>query len=247
MIQEPWQLVCPPCGIGLVWSPKSACTSAVLWYLAHAGLLEAALAFDPWPHRYRTQVLPGLPAYQQWVRGCEPGRLRWVRVIRNPFLRAVSSYRHALRHGYEDRRIDRVLGLSVAGRGFSFGEFLRYLEQIDVTTCDPHHAQQWRSFEAGLRMDRVVHADREPLLETLCEFADPGPELRRRLFAEAARLAEGHHARRVASNEDCLHAVLTPSDTSGPWPDYGAFLNQEARSRIERIYRRDFEQFGRFL
>lgn len=240
-------LIYPPGGIGLIWSPKSACTTALLWYLAHLGMLEAAATFSRWPHNYRMKVLPELEAYKQWLAECDPNRLRWVRVVRNPFFRAVSSYRHALRWGFENEKLGEFLGFPVADRGFSFGEMLAYLAQADnLGGCDPHLRPQWYPFEAGLVMSRVVNADRENLLDVLCEFADPGDEPRRRLAAEAIRIAGLHHASRVSWENDCSETVFQPASTGGEWPDYQAFLNPTTRRLVERIYRDDFEHFGRF-
>ncbi|MFM8952358.1 MAG: hypothetical protein ACKOOF_04755 [Planctomycetaceae bacterium] len=243
VLLEPWVLIYPPGGIGLIWSQKSACTTALLWYLAHLGLLEAAAAYSRWPHNYRMKVLPENESYKRWVAACDPNRLRWVRVIRDPCRRAVSSYRHALRFGYENDAIGRVLGLSVAERGFSFSEFLAYLDRIDVVSCNPHHSQQWHAFEAELPAARVVNADKEPLLDSLCDFADPGAGARELLAAEAARIAELHHARRMHSRGHCADVVFQPSNAGGEWPEYEAFLDSQGRSSIERIYRVDFEQF----
>ena len=247
ILLEPGFLIHPPGGIGLIWSPKSACTTALLWYLAHLGLLEDAAAFSHWPHNYRMKVLPELEIYRQWLVECDPDRLRWVRVIRDPFLRAVSGYRHALRYGFENGKIGEFLGLPVAERGFSFSELLAYLAQVDIASCDYHLARQWHSGEATVTTARVINADREPLLEALCDFADPGESMRPLLSAEASRIADLHHARRVRWAVDCSDVVFQSSSTGGEWPDYDAFLNPATRSRIELIYREDFARFRRHL
>lgn len=245
--QDPWRLIYPPGGIGLVWSPKAACTTAILWYLAHIGHLRAAIAFNSWPHEYRMRVLPVLDEYRRWSKQCNRLQLKWVRVIRCPFLRAVSSYRHALRHGFENQGMTHFLGLPVAERGFSFVEFLGYLRVIDIESCDPHLKQQFHLFESGMPAAHVINADREPLLKALYDFADPGEEARPLLEAEIARLADTHHARRVVVQHDCSRVVFSASSTIGEWPDYEAFLNRQTRGDVEVIYRTDLERFGPFL
>ncbi len=245
--EDPWRLVYPPGGIGLVWSPKSACTTALLWYLAHIGHLKDAIAFNSWPHEYRMRVLPVLDEYRRWSRECNVSHLRWVRVIRCPYRRAVSSYRHALRYGFENDGLHKFLGLRVAERGFSFVEFLGYLRVIDIESCDPHLKRQYHSFESGMPAAHVINADSEPLLKALCDFADPGEAARLLLEAQIDRLAHTHHARRVVRQHDCSCEVLDASSTIGEWPDYSAFLNRTTRGDIQAIYRTDFEKFGPFL
>ncbi len=247
LLRQPWLLIYPPGGIGLIWSPKSACTTALLWYLANAGFIEDAAAYDPWPHNYRMNVLPELDVYKQWRTECDLDKLKWIRVMRDPSFRAVSSYRHALQYGFENTSIQEVLGLSVDGRGFSFSEFLDYLDKIDIATCNPHHAQQWHAAEARLAMTRVVNVDKEPLLEVLCDFSDPGEQARKVLSAEVARIADLHHAHRVPSESDCSAIIFQASETTGDWPDYEAFLNHNTRNRIERIYRKDFEAYSLYI
>jgi hypothetical protein len=245
--EDPWRLIYPPGGIGLIWSPKSACTTAILWYFAHIGHLKAAIAFNSWPHEYRMRVLPVLDEYRRWSKECNLAQLEWVRVIRCPHRRAVSSYRHALRYGFENQGLCKFLGLPVAERGFSFVEFLGYLRIIDIESCDPHLKQQYHRFEPGMPAARVINADSEPLLNALYDFADPGEAARPLLEAEIARLAHTHHARRVVRHHDCSGVVFDASSTIGDWPDYTAFLGRQTRSNIEAIYRTDFEKFGPFL
>ena len=42
-----------PADIAVMWSPKAACTTVINWAFKHNGLLEEALDFSPWVHRYR--------------------------------------------------------------------------------------------------------------------------------------------------------------------------------------------------
>lgn len=116
-----------------------------------------------------------------------------------------------------------------------------------MESCDPHLKQQFHQFESGMPAAHVINADREPLLQALYEFADPGEAARPLLEAEIARLAHTHHARRVVVQHDCSRVVFSASSTIGDWPDYEAFLNRQTRSEVEGIYRTDLEKFGPFL
>lgn len=240
-------LVYPPGGIGLIWSAKSACTTAILWYFAHAGVLEAAMRHDHWPHRYRLDVLPTLDRYREWLKSADLAGLRFVRVIRDPHARAVSSFRHALRYGYEDERIAQVLGIAVAERGLSFEEFLDYLMKIDIDRCNLHHRQQWQAIEQRLDDVTVINADREPLLDALYAFADPGPAARELLAGEMTRVAAMHHARRAGTAGDASRTVFRREATGGAWPDYADFLTASTRAKIARIYAADFAAYADHL
>ena len=83
--------------VAVIWSAKSGCTFAVKWFLLQRGELDQALAYSNWIHDYRTQVYRKSPAYQAGVHRAEYGKFRYLRLVRDPFARAVSSYLHMIR------------------------------------------------------------------------------------------------------------------------------------------------------
>ena len=129
LLHEPEPLVYPPAGFGVLWSAKSGSKAITYWFLCRQDLLEQAEAY---PNRPRKAVRD-MAHQDEWLASCDPLSLNWLRIIRNPYLRAVSSYRHALRHGYEDKRIERVMKFSIEDSGLSFSEFLDYLLRIDIS------------------------------------------------------------------------------------------------------------------
>jgi len=245
--KETRPLICPPMGIGLIFSAKSACTTAVLWFFAVTDMLNEAVAYDPWPHKFRIEKLLRSEVYKEWL-ACDLAALSWIRVIRDPYRRAVSSYRHVLRHAFEDDRIFKALGVSVADRGLSFVEFLEYLACIDVTACNPHLMQQWHPIEGRVRV-AVVNADRNDLLRSLNAFAQTGDASCGMLEREIARIGLQHNAVRLGPNGDCSKAIFNcrRASTNDKWPDYGDFLSQTTRAVIEKIYAKDFEVYAEFL
>ena|SRR3990167_1118311 len=245
MKKESRPLVYPPGGIGLISSAKSACTTAVLWYFAIADLLDEAVKYDPWPHKFRIEKLLPSEVYQGWLKSDLTGLL-WVRVIRDPYLRAVSSYRHVLRHDIQDAAIHDTLGISITDRGLSFVEFLEYLQGLNVAECNPHLMQQWHPIERYVKVS-VVNADRCDLLQALYAFADPGATGRKMLESEIERIARQHHSRRLGPSGDCSTTVLRRQDAQGAWPDYIDFLSPPTRRLIERIYTKDLTAYARFL
>jgi hypothetical protein len=112
LYQPPQPLIDPVHRYGVLRSAKGASKAIMLRYLAHLELLKPATGME---RAHRLQVLKKT-ALQKQARNCDPMTLRWLRIIRDPYNRTVSSYRHALGHGYEDEKIQDVLGISVAER-----------------------------------------------------------------------------------------------------------------------------------
>lgn len=241
---SPVPLLFPPRGLGLIWSAKSACTTAILWYLSVAGFLEEALAYDSWPHKYREKVLPEIARYQEWLMNTDPRKLAWVRVIRDPYRRAISSFRHALQWA---NLYSQDLKLDPAQDGLSFDSFLSRLENSDIANCEIHFRQQHHPLEQAIRPAWVINADRRPLLQALLDLATPTTDARRRLEDEISRISSFHHARRRLNHGDVSKNPFSIPYTSQDWPEYENFLNASTRRKIERIYAADFSAYADFL
>ncbi len=193
----PEPVINPVEGFGLLWSAKSGSKAAKFWYFARIGLLGEAADYPepecPRPHQFQYEVVNNRPFYREWLENTDATELAWLRVIRDPYNRAISSYRHALRHGYENSRIKNVLGLKIADRGLSFAEFLDYLLAIDITACNKHHAQQWHPIEQHVALRQVINIDKEQLLDALEAFEKElgltqlDPDIRERMLEEWGR------------------------------------------------------------
>jgi hypothetical protein len=245
--QSPLPLLFPPRGVGLIWSAKSACTTSILWYLALAGLLKEALAYDSWPHNYRQKVLPESARYQAWLMNTDPHKLAWVRVIRDPYKRAVSIFRHVLRYSHNNNSFRQDLGLDLNQDSLSFDSFLSKLEGVDITVCNIHLGQQHHPLERSIRPARVINADREPLLDALLDFATLTQDVRSHLDAEISRISSFHHAHRTLYHGDVSKTPFKMPFISQDWPEYESFLNDSTRRKIERIYATDFSAYSEFL
>src|SRR5262245_22586874 len=153
--REPRPLLFGPGQHGVIWSAKSACTTVLLWYLWQCDLLQAALFYNRWPHRFRNSVLLRSATYRTWASEVDVKSWSWLRVIRDPSKRAVSSYRHALKFGYANEAISESLRRPVDHRdGFSFELFLDHLAGINIATCNIHHRLQVHPIEERIAVTR---------------------------------------------------------------------------------------------
>lgn len=238
------------------WSAKSACTHVVIWYLHRLGLLDEARSHHPWVHRYRGEVLYRSRMYQSArdQLGRE-GASEWtyVKVVRDPVKRCVSSYRHALMHGYEDEKMAHVLGREIDHKiGYSYETFLEYLGQIDLHHCDIHHRVQKHSLDTvPFGQTWLINVDEQDLDAALAELDRlQGCTPRNDDESSAAAIADAahRHAGDAEGGSSCItdqwHMPLSVDDVQR-WPKHSLLAASPATELARRIYRCDYEMLSK--
>jgi hypothetical protein len=232
-----------PADIAIMWSAKAACTTAVTWAFLHDGLLDEAIAYSSWIHRYRLRRYQKSERYRSRLR--QLGRYtRFVaKVVRNPYERAVSSFIHAHRYGYEDQPLSDMLGRPVdKHRRFSFREFVQYLEQIDLTICNTHHRRQSSPLERhvlfGLKPNRIIRIEdglEQALGEVERQFGLPPSDFSNPIFR-----SWHHTSRRPSEGPAADRMDIQPQNT----PPAAAFYDDDLTQRVARLYDEDFVRYG---
>jgi len=231
----------------LLWSAKAGCTFAVKWMLDHMGLLQEALAHDQWVHKFRVAKLYAGPAHKASVRDFLNSLVgyRAIKIARNPYKRAVSSYIHAARCGYEDARVSDFLTRPVEKHsGFSFREFVAYLETIDLSTCNVHHRMQVhpleRCFAPGSRF--IIDLDHSmallPKLERVLALPRTDP---------ADYRESSHHTRTSSEADEEFRGDAAFNDlrqSKATLPGYRSFYDADLERRVYNLYPEDFLLYG---
>ena len=229
----------------VIFSEKSACTTAVIWFCNTLGLADEARAYSEWPHDYRIEVLQH-PAAQFRPNVEQLDDFTVLQVIRDPFERAASSFRHALGLRYVDQTIRTKIGVDIAKDGLSFEQFLAFLKKEDLRACDPHHRMQSCSLMRGRRADVVINISHQDLFRELNAF-----ELRMRMpptdFTNLAwihQLQATRTPKLIDMGPDPDQLVLTVNQAlRGPWPS--GLLTERSRRQIEMLYADDISRYGR--
>ncbi|MPZ56361.1 MAG: hypothetical protein GEU91_07635 [Rhizobiales bacterium] len=241
-------LIHPDARMIITFSAKSACTTVTVWFLHHLGHAKAAHDFHHWPHNYRAKVYYRSQIYLN-AFDLDLSRFKLVKIVRDPFDRAVSSFRHALRTGIADADIVRLLGRQdLQSAGLSFSEFLDFLELTDLQTCNPHYRVQRHPIEDALPVHHLINISTENLYRRLNDVeADLG--LPRTYLAEMPWI-KAMNDRRFGvggvSDVTDAYAVRFNRRTArrGPWPSYRALLTPVARERLARLYAVDVEAYA---
>jgi hypothetical protein len=246
----PQPLLNPDNGMMVVWSPKSACTTVFVWFAGTIGRLDEARASAD-VHRYRTDVYYSSDLYR---RGLDHrlGDYRIVRVIRDPYARAASIYRHALRTRLVDRRFKAASAMLDRRKGFSFLQFLDYVGTLRPRAAGAHLRPQFHPIETALRPEIVINISRQDLFAELngVEDAFGLPRTDFRDLEWLLRREARRKAKEGAFKGEAADDVLFDADAARglkPWPDYGQLLTPRARARIETLYARDFEAYAAHL
>jgi hypothetical protein len=245
---DPRPLIYPRKRLIVVFSPKSACTSVVIWFFHHLGHSAAARDYSSWPHRYRTEVYYKSALYRRAYER-DLSKFSLVRVVRDPLERAVSSFRHVQKGGLADKEIARALGRNdMSTAGLSFSEFLDFLEHCDLNTCDPHFRVQRHPIEDRLPTRHLINASAEDLFSRLNEVeADlnmPITDFSTLEWLQKINRKHRHNEAPVAPADAYNHRFDREAARNGVWPPYSAFLVPLARERLARLYARDIEAYG---
>lgn len=244
--RDPRPLIHWPRRFGIFWSPKSACTAVLLWYYDRLGLRPAADFHSSWPHDYREQVLYSSKTYQSWLKDADLTQIRWLRVIRDPYKRAVSSYRHAVQFGYMNEK----LSADNRGEGFSFAEFLAFLGE-NGPIGDVHNIPQIHRIESLLPPENihVLNIDKIGLAAGLAEFENSVDIPNVQVRSAPIKTPDGinHMAQTYETDADLYRQKFNKAAAASIWPAHDAFLSDEAREVIRQVYRVDFEAYRDWL
>ncbi|MEM0909140.1 MAG: hypothetical protein AAGJ94_17370 [Pseudomonadota bacterium] len=242
------------------WSQKSGCTTVVKWFFAQLGLLDEALAFSSWVHRYENEVFKAKPGYRQSVhKALTSNDYQAVKVVRDPWRRAPSAFlvlgeRGAIgpRPHWVKNHWDKVdAWLTAAGKDPAQGlSFLDHLAMIDAAereerfTINPHLSQQFVDGETAF-LSEVVPIERFQAW-TEARQGQPGVKV-----VDFAAISESRHHHKV---DEAVTAALGPTPEATPivrgafaqgrFPDGRAFINPRTVEAIKATYAADFQAYG---
>lgn len=228
----------------LLWSAKAGCTFAIKWLFHHMDLLKESARRV---HQYRVKKLYPSRRYKAAIEefSNSPSTYRMVKFVRDPFKRAVSSYLQAARFGHEDVGISAFLGRSLdASTRFSFREFVRYLQSIDVVKCDIHHQTQTHLLERHLIPATMFLIDLDgslqslPKLETFLGLAPTDP----RQYRDSAHHTRASLETAAEFSGDTAFSIF--GEARPAVPSYRAFYDKALESAVLDLYAEDFLRYG---
>jgi len=237
------------------WSPKSGCTTLLKWFLAQNNLLEEANHYSDWVHDYReTKFCFGRRYKELCMRYFTetPTTKHIIKVIRDPFKRAVSSYLHLLRYGIltknwlvvtEVERWKELNGFS-RQRGLSFRQFLLFVidQQLRGRMLDPHLGQQYDKTQDP-RVNQFVKIENISVELERIEKEFSLPCLNKNKISNSI-----HHNKPFISHrwptDASIHIASDDYDTTLGTPPAEIFYNNDTLVLIRMAYWRDCEAYA---
>lgn len=229
--------------LAIMWSPKAACSTVIKWVLHQNGVLDQALSYGRWIHKYRRDIYQKSAGYLRECKEFQAGDYYLVKVVRDPYARAVSSFLAAYRFKYADERISQFLGDEFdVERRFSFRQFVGFLKSEDLHSCNPHYRLQATSRELApinrLKPDRVIQIEsglEKNLAEIESEFG-----LARTNFHDP-NFTSPHHTHYTAMSGPLCDAVgFDPKYAPRP----PAFYDRSLAEAVHFLYRQDFKCYN---
>lgn len=220
--------------LGLIWSAKAGCTFTSKWFYYQVGHLEKALSFQ-WVHRYRGRYVNNEIANKsdEYLEK-QIKETNFIKIVRNPYTRAVSSYFHATKH------INKYRSLADLSPAFSFAEFVDVMGRRDISSVDIHFRSQTHLFEREniITPYRIIKIEESfsslPLLEKELNLAP----------SNLTELKDSHHyLKKNTEGEKCFNTPFTKKDMENRVPPYHCFYNDELLDKVYKLYQVDFERY----
>jgi hypothetical protein len=215
------------------FSPKAACTSAIVMFTGHMGF-RYGIEYTGWPHTFRDNYLiercgratPCMYESKEWFR---------FKIVRNPFDRAVSSYIHIMRYPVlRDKVVPRKDRTTL-----SFSKFLSLLEKIS-----PKDMQGYAGAHGGYQSqpyERLFYGRADVVIfHEIIQTENPLPAIERinkRLGTNFTIGFKGHHHADRKEGLEKFVGNMSWSDLKDQIPkNYGLFYNSELKLKVHQIF-----------
>lgn len=230
----------------LFWSQKSGCTSLLKWFFFQIGVLDEAMAYNPWPHYYEFEVYKS-PEYKEELIHCLlTEQKETLKLVRNPYKRAVSQFlilSSSKGNPYWEKEWEKIHEFFYQDRGskkgITFKQYLIYVRDFPGSV-DDHFKPQYMEGEELFVQNYLFLED----------FTYYIRELEKKYRLKRSKLQEltnsSHHFSKsmVLKGNFANMEVIQDTFSEVNIPTYESFYNDETIELVNHVYQKDFEMYG---
>ena len=208
--------------LAVIICPKVCCTFMSKWFFFQSGLVSFERNKDMASvHNYRNKTYYQSDDYAQYLNTLLSGKYNVIKVTRNPFDRAVSSY--FVTH-YQNK---------------TFEEFAEFLQRISVQHVkDGHYKTQTHQLERNKVIIPNFVFDMKDCNENIRKIEK---ELGLKTSNIKIMQKITHHSNKTLDTKYCgnLKGIAKRNHSK-----YTYFYNEQTEKIIADVYREDFERYG---
>ena len=223
------------------WSAKAGCTGVIEMFFRHMGILrehckesDGSLHYGPWVHHYRENTFSKNKNNRVTEKDLMRADYFKIKFVRNPYSRVVSSYIHAMKYGYENENIMKILKINKSD--ISFNQFVNYLQNIDIRNSNIHHRLQKKRYEYSIPnvFNFIVKIEKmKEDIKTLNKIGN--------FNFDTTDLSSIHHIKKQSiEGEVCSKPWSEIKDSI---PHYGRFYNADLIRKVYEVYKDDITTY----
>ncbi|KEK22788.1 sulfotransferase family 2 domain-containing protein [Bacillus gaemokensis] len=226
----------------LFWSQKSGCTSFAHWFFFQIGLLNEAIQYHSFIHTYEYEVYKNKIEYLlELTEEIRNGQKDTVKLVRNPYKRAVSSFLTLLKqrpHWNHLREI--IFPTNNKNQRVTFKRFLYYIQKVGAHSAilDPHFSQQYIQNEEHI-IDNYIQLEN---YENEIKHIENKYNLRPSPLSELIE-SPHHHAPTMTYTGNYADFDITNPDFP-KFPTYQSFYDEETLELVTEIFKKDIEMYN---
>lgn len=217
----------------LDWSAKAGSVVMIKMFFRHMNLLEDALAYHHWVHNYCSWYCKNNPVTKKILFSNTYLKLK---AVRNPYVRAVSSYIQMVKHHVPDALMDKYF--KTDRENISFEDFLQYLHSLGkLTDGEFHYHPQRKDFEGKNDFDFDALIRIESASEDIQEI-----NATHSFQFDLANISSGHHIEKT--NDAFFCGELPWKSLLDSVPAYHNFYTLSSIQSVYDLYRDDVLCYG---
>lgn len=232
----------------------------VKWFFAQVGLLDEAMRYARWVHNYEQEVFKKRPKYRREVYAAlRSGKFRAVKIVRNPWHRAPSSFLVLAERGAVRRRdhwvqrhwasVDAWLGErgQDPAEGISFLEHLemvREMEAKEAHSVNQHVSQQFVEGEQEFVHETIPIEEFRHWTAKAVEHANLKP-------VDFAAISDSKHHHAVDNDVTASLGerperarIQRGAYADGRFPAGAVFINEHSRESVRKTFAADMDRYG---